>query len=230
VPKAKTSRNNISILPLIINVLRTLTLAPNLRCCVFLFCFFFPSLLTRSQFASGRSWDRPTRSRISMVFLGPKFHVALYASHAALQMVTLKISPYTNVTLTFDFDFGLDHPVHGGYGWGSPTPRRWSNCQTKKLKSGYGPHWRPGTKTNWPTDCRSQCNLKLNLCHCTANYRPVLSSERAPYMKIKNVIVTQINVTSGYLLQKGQDTKTPADWLSVVMWLWLIKQFYCVYS
>jgi hypothetical protein len=55
-----------------------------------------------------------------MVFLGPKanaelvpkFHVALHASHAALPMVTLKISPYTNVTLTFDF--GLDHPVHGG--------------------------------------------------------------------------------------------------------------------
>jgi hypothetical protein len=33
----------------------------------------------------------------------------------ALLMVTLKISPYTNVTLTFDFDFGLDHPVHGRY-------------------------------------------------------------------------------------------------------------------
>jgi hypothetical protein len=28
------------------------------------------------------------------------------------------------VTLTFDVDFGLDQPVHGGYGWGSPTPRR----------------------------------------------------------------------------------------------------------
>jgi hypothetical protein len=46
--------------------------------------------------------------------LVPKFHVALYASHAALPMVTLKIPPYTNVTLTFDFDFWLDHPVHGG--------------------------------------------------------------------------------------------------------------------
>jgi hypothetical protein len=31
-----------------------------------------------------------------------------------LPMVTLKISPYTNATLTFDF--GLDHLVHGGYG------------------------------------------------------------------------------------------------------------------
>jgi hypothetical protein len=42
------------------------------------------------------------------VFLGsranaelvPKFHVALHASHAALPMVTLKILPYTTVTLT----------------------------------------------------------------------------------------------------------------------------------
>jgi hypothetical protein len=25
-----------------------------------------------------------------------------------------------------------------------------------------------GTKTNWPTDRRSQCNLKLNLRHCIA--------------------------------------------------------------
>jgi hypothetical protein len=31
-------------------------------------------------------------------------------------MVTLKISAYTNVTLTFDFDLGLDHPLHGGIG------------------------------------------------------------------------------------------------------------------
>jgi hypothetical protein len=31
-------------------------------------------------------------------------------------VVTFQISPYTNVTLTFDLDFGLDHPVHGGYG------------------------------------------------------------------------------------------------------------------
>jgi hypothetical protein len=112
----------------------------------------------------------------------PKFHVALHAYHVALPMVTLEISPGTNVTLTFNFDFGLDHPLHGGYGWGSPTPRRRSNCQTNKLKSGYGPKWGTGTKTNWPTDRRSQCNLKLNLRHCTANYRPVLSSDRAPYM------------------------------------------------
>jgi hypothetical protein len=46
----------------------------------------------------------------------------------------------------------------------------------------------PGTKTNWQTDRRSQCNLKLNLRHCTANYRPVLSSERTPYMKNKEIV------------------------------------------
>jgi hypothetical protein len=47
---------------------------------------------------SARSCDRPNRSSLSVVFLGPranaelvpKFQVALYASHAALQMVTLK--------------------------------------------------------------------------------------------------------------------------------------------
>jgi hypothetical protein len=56
-------------------------------------------LLARSQFASGRSCDRPTRSRFSVGFFGPranaelvpKFHVAFYASHAALPMVTLQI-------------------------------------------------------------------------------------------------------------------------------------------
>jgi hypothetical protein len=84
-------------------------------------CGFVAGLLARIQFASGRSCDLPTRSMLSVVFLGPranaelvsKFHVALHASHAALPTVTLKISPYTDVTLTFDFDFGLDHPVHG---------------------------------------------------------------------------------------------------------------------
>jgi hypothetical protein len=62
-------------------------------------------LLVRSQFASGRSCDRPTRLRFSVVFLGPranaelvpKFHVALHASHAALLMVTLKL--HNNVAL-----------------------------------------------------------------------------------------------------------------------------------
>jgi hypothetical protein len=32
--------------------------------------------------------------------LVPKFHVALHAWHAAHPLVTLKILPYTNVTLT----------------------------------------------------------------------------------------------------------------------------------
>jgi hypothetical protein len=38
-----------------------------------------------------------TRTNAELV---PKFHVALHASHAALPMVTLKISPCINVTLT----------------------------------------------------------------------------------------------------------------------------------
>jgi hypothetical protein len=62
---------------------------------------FNAGLLARSQFASKRSCDRPTRSKFSAVFLGlrenaelvPKFHIALHASHAALPMVTLKILP-----------------------------------------------------------------------------------------------------------------------------------------
>jgi hypothetical protein len=56
------------------------------------------------QFTFGRSCDRPTRSRFSVVFLGPranaelvpKFHVALHASHAALPMVALEISHCTD--------------------------------------------------------------------------------------------------------------------------------------
>jgi hypothetical protein len=58
-------------------------------------------LLARSQYAFGKSCDRPTRSRFSVVFLGPradaelvpKFHVALHASHAALPMLTSKFRP-----------------------------------------------------------------------------------------------------------------------------------------
>jgi hypothetical protein len=68
---------------------------------------------------------------------------------------------------------------------GPYTEKTENNCQTKKLKSRNGPHWGPDTKTNWPTDRRSQYNLKLNLRHCTVNYRPIISSERAPYMKIE---------------------------------------------
>jgi hypothetical protein len=85
---------------------------------------FNAGMLVRSQLAVGRSCDLPTRSSFSVVFFGPganaelvpKFLVALHASYVALPIVTLKISSYTNVALTFDFDFGLDHPVHGGYG------------------------------------------------------------------------------------------------------------------
>jgi hypothetical protein len=87
-------------------------------------CILNAGLLARSQFASGRSCDRPTRSGFSVVFLGPranaelvpKFHVALHGSHSALPMVTLQISPYINATLTFDFLLWAGPPVHGAYG------------------------------------------------------------------------------------------------------------------
>jgi hypothetical protein len=54
-----------------------------------------------NQYAFGRSCDRPTLSRFSVVFLGPaanaelvpKFHVALHASHVALPMLTSKFRP-----------------------------------------------------------------------------------------------------------------------------------------
>jgi hypothetical protein len=48
----------------------------------------------------------------------------LHASHAAFPLVTLSILPYINVTLTFDFDFGLDHLVHARYRRGYLTLRR----------------------------------------------------------------------------------------------------------
>jgi hypothetical protein len=63
------------------------------------------------------------------------------------------------------------------------TEKKESNCQTKKLNSGHGTHWGPGTKTNRPTGRPSQYNFKLNLRDYTANYTPALSDERAPYKK-----------------------------------------------
>jgi hypothetical protein len=73
-------------------------------------CGINARLLARRQFAFGRSCDRPTRSRFSVDFLGPranaelvpKFHVAQHASHAALPMVVaLEILHCTNVTLKY---------------------------------------------------------------------------------------------------------------------------------
>jgi hypothetical protein len=42
----------------------------------------------------------PWFSLVPEQMLVPKFHIAMYASHASLPIVTLKMSPYTNVTLT----------------------------------------------------------------------------------------------------------------------------------
>jgi hypothetical protein len=46
--------------------------------------------------------------------LVPKFHVAMYATHAALPMVALEISPSTYVTLTLTL--GWITLFMGGYG------------------------------------------------------------------------------------------------------------------
>jgi hypothetical protein len=102
---------------------------------------FVAGPLARSPFAFGSSCNRPTRSRFSVVFLGPranaelvpKFHVSLHASHAALPMVTLKILPYTNVTLTFDF--GLDHLAEGE----GAQHQEESNCKQRNYNLVMGP-------------------------------------------------------------------------------------------
>jgi hypothetical protein len=62
---------------------------------------FNAGLLSGGQVVSGSSCNRPNRSKFSVVYLGSRantelvleFNVALYASHAALPMVTFKISP-----------------------------------------------------------------------------------------------------------------------------------------
>jgi hypothetical protein len=96
---------------------------------------------------------------------------------------TEAISPYIYVTLTFDFDFRLTALFLGDTG--DCALRKKVIAKQRKLKFGYGPHSGPDIKTNWPTDRLFLYNLNLNLRDCTANYRPVLSSERAPYMKKK---------------------------------------------
>jgi hypothetical protein len=87
---------------------------------------FNAGLLARSQFAFGRSCDRPIRSGFSVVFLGPranaelvpKFHVALHASHAALKMLTFQNFAYD----TFYFSIISSQNFH--------TPFLYSYCLT----------------------------------------------------------------------------------------------------
>jgi hypothetical protein len=114
--------------------------------------------------------------------LVPKLYVAVHAWHAALPMLTLQIlPPCAMVTLTLDWT-----TLFMGDMGGSTVHEEESSCQTNRiLKSGHWPHRGLETKTNCPTDRRSEYNLNLNLSDCTANCRPVLSSERAHYMKRK---------------------------------------------
>jgi hypothetical protein len=78
---------------------------------------------------------------------------------------------------------------------------------TEKMKELSNKEIKTGTKTNWPTDHRSQCNLKLNLCHCTTNYRP--SSQRGcPNMKNKESNCHS-NKCSKHLVTCSKRGKTP---------------------
>jgi hypothetical protein len=51
------------------------------------------------------------------------------------------------------------------------TEKKESNCETKKLKSGHPLQKGHDTKTNWPTDRRSQCNLNLKFSHLSEGLR-----------------------------------------------------------
>jgi hypothetical protein len=61
-----------------------------------------------------------------------------------------------------------------------------SNCTLKKLKSGHLLQRGPDTKTNWPTERRSQYNLNIfaqsglveNCCRLTATAREPRGRER----------------------------------------------------
>jgi hypothetical protein len=164
-----------------------------------------------------------------MVFLGPranaelvpKFYIALHASHAALPMVTLTILLYTNVTL--NFDFGLDHPVQGGYGWGHPAwKRKKVIVRQRKLKSGHGPYRGPDTKMNWPTDHWAQYNLTWTGVIELQITDPSSRQRGRPTWRRKNVIVTQRNVKCGHLLQREPDTKTNCPTVGRnITWTWI---------
>jgi hypothetical protein len=67
-------------------------------------------------------------------------------------------------------------------------------------------------RTGWQTVGRNvtwnwTCVIALQITDLSSRQRGL------PTWKIKKVIVTQINVTSGHLFQEGQDTKTnwPTD-------------------
>jgi hypothetical protein len=58
------------------------------------------ALVFNAGLLARRSCDRPTRSSFSMVFHGSTANAELVPKfHVAFPTVTLKISPYTNVTL-----------------------------------------------------------------------------------------------------------------------------------
>jgi hypothetical protein len=104
-----------------------------------------------------------------------------------------------------------------------------ASCMKKKvifkqrtLNSHHRHYKRADTKTNWPTVSRNitwTCVIALQIID------PSYRQRGRPAWRRKKVTVTQINVNSGHLLQKGPDTKTnwPSDRqsqykLDLIMW------------
>jgi hypothetical protein len=115
----------------------------------------------------------------------PNSTLHCHASHAALPMVALKCSPCTNVTLTLGWREDMGDMGEGAlYREDEPAPRR-----TGRQTVGRTVTW------NWT------CLIALKITDPSSRQRG------RPTWKIKKVSVTQINVTSCHLLQKGQDTK-----------------------
>jgi hypothetical protein len=69
-------------------------------------------------YREGKSCDRTTGSRFTVVFLGsianaelvPKFHVVLHASHAAIPILTSKLGPKVAPQINITFSPNAAHP------------------------------------------------------------------------------------------------------------------------
>jgi hypothetical protein len=126
------------------------------------------------------------------------------------------------MTLTFDFLLWAEPPSSWGIWVRAPYTKMKENyCQAKKIKIWSWAPQRVDIKTNWPPDWQSQ--YYLNFRHCTANYRPVLSSERAPYMKKeeRNCLTKKIKIWS-WASQRASTPKRTV-WQTVgsnITWTW----------
>jgi hypothetical protein len=93
--------------------------------------------------------------------LVPKFHIALHGAHAALPMVTLKMSPYTTLTL------GWITLFRGDMGEGSlyqEDRKQSSNKEIKIWSGGPAPRWTGrqtvGRNITWNWTASLHCKLQ----------------------------------------------------------------------